>query len=250
MTTPYAGRHAELYDLFYADKSYESEASWISSMLMSASAILDLACGTGGHALALAAHGHRVTGVDISESMLRRMRRKAAERGLPIPVSVGDMRRLPLADATFDAVICLFDSIGYVRTDEGVRAALSAVRRVLKPGGLFVVEFWHKPTMIAGFDPVRVRSWPVDGGRVFRISETELIETRDLAKVAYSIFELRDDYTYSSFTETHVNRYFTVAEMHRFVVDAGFVAPVWRAGFSDESVTDSTWHVVGLVKAP
>lgn len=249
MSTPYAGRHAQLYDVFYADKPYGAQAKWISSLLPLNAAVLDVACGTGGHALALTSRGHRVTGVDFSEGMLKEARRKAHEQGLSIAFSVGDMRNLPVADASFDAVVCLFDSIGYARTDEGVGATLSGIRRALKSGGLFVMEFWHKATMLAAFEPMRVRWWPTEAGRLLRISETQLIENRDLAEVVYSIFELRNDGTYTALQETHINRYFAVAEMERLVREAGFESPEWHEGFSDDPVTDDTWHVVGVVRA-
>ena len=65
----YAGRHAELYDLFYADKPYAEEAAFVHRCLKKFGAsstreVLELACGTGRHAFELEKHGYRITAID------------------------------------------------------------------------------------------------------------------------------------------------------------------------------------------
>jgi ubiquinone/menaquinone biosynthesis C-methylase UbiE len=249
MSAPYAGRHAELYDLFYADKPYADQAEWISSMLLPGSSVLDVACGTGGHSLALSRHGHRVVGVDLSESMVVQARLKADGTASSACFSVGDMRALPIRTAFFDAAVCLFDSIGYVLTDDGVRAALTEFRRVLKPGGLLVMEFWNEPVMVTRFSPVRVRRWTTESGSILRISETEILPESHLARVSYSVLELLDDGTFSEFSETQMNRFFSTNDMGRLLAEARFDPFAWLGGFSEYPVTEDTWHVVSLARA-
>jgi len=89
--------------------------------------VLDAACGTGDLAVAdLKAGAGRVTGLDFSERMLERARRKA-----PLDWVQGDMLALPFADATFDAA-----TVGFgVRNVEDLELGLRELRRVLRPGG-------------------------------------------------------------------------------------------------------------------
>jgi demethylmenaquinone methyltransferase / 2-methoxy-6-polyprenyl-1,4-benzoquinol methylase len=93
--------------------------------------VLDAACGTGDLAIAdaKAGAGH-VTGLDFSEQMLARARRKA-----PLEWVQGDMLALPFGDATFDAA-----TVGFgVRNVADLELALRELRRVLRPGGRLAI---------------------------------------------------------------------------------------------------------------
>jgi demethylmenaquinone methyltransferase/2-methoxy-6-polyprenyl-1,4-benzoquinol methylase len=94
--------------------------------------VLDAACGTGDLALADARAGAgRVTGLDFSEAMLARARRKAPD----LEWVRGDMLALPFADATFDAA-----TVGFgVRNVADLELALRELRRVLQPGGRLAI---------------------------------------------------------------------------------------------------------------
>jgi len=93
--------------------------------------VLDAACGTGDLAVAdLKAGAGKVTGLDFSEKMLDRARRKA-----PLEWVHGDMLALPFADATFDAA-----TVGFgVRNVTDLELGLRELRRVLKPGGRLAI---------------------------------------------------------------------------------------------------------------
>jgi demethylmenaquinone methyltransferase / 2-methoxy-6-polyprenyl-1,4-benzoquinol methylase len=93
--------------------------------------VLDACCGTGDLALAARAGGGEVTGLDFSEEMLKRARRKSDE----VEWIRGDLLRLPFANETFDAA-----TVGFgVRNVEDLDRALRELRRVLKPGGRLAI---------------------------------------------------------------------------------------------------------------
>ncbi len=252
--TSYEGRHAELYDLFYAEKDYDGEARFVHECLArfangSTRHVLELACGTGRHALALERLGHEIVGIDHSESMLRVARERAAAAGSSARFELGDLRALDPPGAPFDAAVCLFDSIGYVATNEALERTFRGIRAAVRPGGLLVFEFWHAGAMLRGYDPVRVRRWPRPDGEIVRVSETRLDCERQLAHVTYSVFEHRHDGRFESFTETQTNRYFLVQEMARWLETTGFAPLAWHDGFSGEGgVTEETWHVVAVAR--
>jgi demethylmenaquinone methyltransferase / 2-methoxy-6-polyprenyl-1,4-benzoquinol methylase len=89
--------------------------------------VLDACCGTGDLAIACARVGGHVTGLDFSERMLERARRKAPE----LEWVSGDLQALQFGDASFDAA-----TVGFgVRNVEDLDSALRELRRVLHPGG-------------------------------------------------------------------------------------------------------------------
>src|SRR5207244_5704745 len=114
-------------------------------------------CGTGNHALPLAQRGYEVLGVDRSEGMLARFREKAAQ--LPDGTATcvpGDVRSVELG-RTFDAVVMLFAVLGYQLGNADVLAALRTARRHLRPGGLFVTDFWYGPAVLSERPAERIK---------------------------------------------------------------------------------------------
>ena len=109
---------------------------------------MDVACGSGRHAREFAALGWEVTGVDYSPDLLARA------RAAGIAVHEQDMRTLDVPGAPFDAITCLFDSIGYPQDNAGIVATFAGMARHVAPDGRVAVEFLHAPAMLASADPV------------------------------------------------------------------------------------------------
>jgi SAM-dependent methyltransferase len=250
----YLDRHAELYDLFYRDKPYRDEAAFVAARLEERGVarggrLLELACGTGRHALELAAAGYRVTATDISPDMLAVARRRPHPGGAELQFVEADMRSAALGEAAFDGAVCFFDSIGYVQTNDAIVETFRNTRRLLRPGGVMIFEFWHAAAMLRGFDPTRVRRWQLDGSEIVRISETTLDVPRQVAHVAFEIIERDAAGAVRSFREVQTNRYFLVQEMAALVAMGGLTPLAWCAGFSTtEPITADTWHILGIVQ--
>jgi len=248
----YEGEYARLYDLFYADKPYEDEVAFVDRLLRAnavgpSANLLDVACGTGQHAVRFGARGWDVVGVDQSADMLGRARERP-DVGTATFVE-GDMTQLDLPFKSFDAAVCLFDSIGYGLTNDAIVGTLSGVRRHLRRGGLFLAEFWHAPPMLREFEPVRIRRWETSEGSVVRVSQTSLDVVAQLARVEYSVFQLRPDGSFGVWNEVHRNRFFLIQEMDLLLRMSGLEPEQWLAGFgSDAPIDRSTWHVLVLAR--
>lgn len=103
--------------------------------------VLDSACGTGQHALALARRGYEAAGADLSEGMVARARALAAEAGLQVPFAVAGFGHLAEALAgPFDAVLCLGNSLPHLLTASEVHGALADFAAVLRPGGVLIIQ--------------------------------------------------------------------------------------------------------------
>src|SRR5215210_219183 len=136
-------RSAELYDAIYSFKDYRAEVEKLHALIQErvpeAATLLDVACGTGKH-LELLAANYEVEGLDLDASLLR----IARERLPDVPLHEADMTDFDLG-RRFDAVVCLFSSIGYVKTRKRLESTAATLASHLAPGGVLVVEPWLLP---------------------------------------------------------------------------------------------------------
>ena len=137
-------RSARLYDAIYASlRDYRRQAAELDRLIQErrpgARTLLDVACGTGAHLEHLSGR-YEVEGLDLDPEMLA----VARERLPQARFHEADMADFDLG-RRFDAVVCMFSSIGYVRTEARLRAAVAAMARHLEPGGVLIVEPWLAP---------------------------------------------------------------------------------------------------------
>jgi tellurite methyltransferase len=107
--------------------------------------ILDVGCGVGRHCIFLGAQGFRMAGIDISPTGVARASAACSARGIRFEGRVGDMVGLPWSDSSFDAALSIATIHHHLRAD--VQKALDEVWRVLKPGGMFLVDFPNTNTL-------------------------------------------------------------------------------------------------------
>ena len=134
----------QFYDAIYSWKDYPAEVDRLMRLIRERAAdarsLLDVACGTGKHLELLRAH-FDVAGVDLDPEMIALARERL---GPEIPLHVGDMAAFDLG-RTFDVVTCLFSSIAYVRTLDGLHRAIANLSGHAGSEGLVVVEPWFFP---------------------------------------------------------------------------------------------------------
>ena len=118
-----------------------------------AKSVVDVACGTGHHAIAFARAGLRVTAADSSEAMIRRAKANATAAGVSV-----DARTLgfgQLADKLaggYDAITCLGNSIPHLLTASELSRAFADMAKVLRPGGLLVLQLRNFDRVLAQRD--------------------------------------------------------------------------------------------------
>ncbi|MBI1756758.1 MAG: class I SAM-dependent methyltransferase [Fimbriimonas ginsengisoli] len=131
------------YDAMYSFKDYVGEAERLEDLIQArcpkAASLLDVACGTGMH-LAVLKRKFRCAGMDLDPQMID----IASRRNPEVEFRVGDMRDFDFG-RRFDVITCLFSSIGYAQTVDGLNSAVACQARHLTPGGLLMVEPWIEP---------------------------------------------------------------------------------------------------------
>jgi SAM-dependent methyltransferase len=246
--------YAELYDLFYQDKEYRSEVDFVQKILdqyrkIEGKNILDLGCGTGGHALPLANLGYRVTGVDRSRHMIEQAQTKADERNLSAEFLLDDIRSVDLR-RRFDAVISMFAVMGYQTSNADFFSAIQVARRHLQPDGLFIFDAWFGPAVLKQRPETRIREFSLDDKRIIRIAVPELNVLENTVLVNYTIFHLTGDRITKETREAHLMRFLFAPEVAFFARQSGFeVQKLCVVGDADRAPSDSDWNAVWVLRA-
>jgi ubiquinone/menaquinone biosynthesis C-methylase UbiE len=116
------------------------EISQLRGYLKKGVRILDLACGYGRLTIPLAKCGYNVQGIDISADLISFARRSAKNEGLKIRFKLGDMRKLPYDENSFDNIICMWSAFIEIIREKDQITALRQMLRVLDESGMALLE--------------------------------------------------------------------------------------------------------------
>ena len=187
--------------------------------------ILDVACGIGTQALALAARGFRVTARDVSEGAIARLRREADTRGLAVDAAVADMRAVAsTVTAPFDVVLAFDNSIPHLLSDADIELAFRQFRAVLRPGGALLCSVRDYDNVERGAATTFSYGERRRGGAVFRPRQEWTWEGTTHYRIAFIIE--RDDGGGPAAPLRAVTRYYAVSipRLLELMAHAGFVS--------------------------
>jgi ubiquinone/menaquinone biosynthesis C-methylase UbiE len=218
---------ASVYDMLMDDVDYEAWAAACLSRMENCAVrprrVCDCACGTGGVGLALARRGLKVTGVDISDAMLRVAADKARAAGVEMRLVRQDMCALRLPRPV-DAVVCACDGVNYLLSEERVLAFFERARSALVPGGVLTFDISSREKLRR---MARERVYFED-----REALTYLWINRmagEILTMELSFFVKGPDGRYDRFDEVQRQRAYAADEILRLMQ---------RAGFSDIHIED------------
>jgi SAM-dependent methyltransferase len=224
---------AETYDLYYLDwdKEINAQAETIRRLLPDVAGngrrVLDCSCGIGTQALGLAVVD-RVVATDFSLASVQRAMREGRDRQLDLGFAVADMRRLPFASGSFDAVVCFDNALPHLTTHADLSAGLAEMARVVCEDGTLLISVRDYDTARAQ----RPRSTPpsvreVDGGRFITFQIWHWSEDGE----RYEFEHIQMEHIYPNDWQVHrrLTTYWalTRAQITQALRDAGCAAAEW-----------------------
>jgi SAM-dependent methyltransferase len=232
------------YNLLYRDKDYGAEVDYVESLVHKVRSevkrcrVLDVGCGTGRHAAALAARGHSVVGVDASEEMIRLARQSASDSTVFV---VADARTLNL-DEHFPVAVSLFHVASYQTSTQDLLAFFHSIGEHLERNGILVFDAWYGPAVLYLRPEVRVREIEDEELRILRIARPTLKPEENCVLIDYDLLvERKSDGSLHRFNETHRMRYLFLPEIRDLLDRTGFELLLSEEWMTSQPLGLSTW---------
>ena len=250
-------RYAGYYDLLYRDKDYAGEAAFVRRRIRKhapgARSLLELGCGTARHAREFVRHGWRVLAVDRSKAMVRLAEAERAR----LPARLRKNLQLGIGDASrfrsrqpFDAAVSLFHVVNYQLADAALRGMFRSARRALRPGGIFLFDFWYGPGVRADPPALRIKRVESKTTRILRLAEPVHDSKRHRVDVNYTLIATdRRTGRSERIEETHAVRYLFLPEIRRLGSAAGLKLVESGAWLSGRPLSGRSWLGYAVLRA-
>lgn len=243
--------YAQYYDLLYRDKNYPEEAAYVDKLIQThapkAKTLLELGCGTGLHAIALAELGYRIDGIDISQDMLN----QAAIRFMNLPKKLVEKIALQQGDVrtfrnqqTYDAVVALFHILSYQTTNADLRAMIETAAIHAKDAGLFIFDVWYGPAVLTERPELRVRELENSDIKIIRIARPVHYPNQNRVDVNYQILIFDKKTTkMEELLETHPMRYLFRPELEILLAERGYALLKTEEWLTGKATGVDSWGV-------
>lgn len=242
--------YSQYYDLLYKDKPYKEESEYVFNTLTAKNvspikSVLELGCGSGNHAYWLTQKGWGITGIEKSEEMVVLAKTKGINNFMPIH---GDITYFDL-DKQYDAAISLFHVISYLNFNDELNNCFSAVNRHLNAGGLFLFDVWFTPGVYSQKPETRIKRMENDKVQIIRLAKSDVHYDTNVVDVHYEVIaHNKENNVWSSFTETHCMRHFSIPEINLLASHHGFDVVQIEEFITRNKPSDKTWAVCFILK--
>ena len=239
---------AAVYDTFMDNIPYEEWCEYLTGFLkeqgVTEGLLLDLGCGTGSLTELLADAGYDMIGVDNSEEMLELALEKKEQSGKDILYLCQDMREFELY-GTVAAVVSICDCMNYILEEEELLQVFHLVNNYLYPGGIFIFDFntAYKYREVIGNTTIAENREDCSF-----IWENYYDPEEEINEYDLTIFVQEEGDTFHRFTETHLQRGYTVEQMRTLVEQAGLKILEIMDSDTGEAVTETSERVYIVAK--
>lgn len=239
--------YSKYYDLIYQNKDYEKEVDFLEEIFGESKPkkILEVGCGTGNYTKILFERGYKITGVDLSEDMLKIAREKCACKFIE-----GDIRDISLNEK-FDASIAMFAVMGYITKNSEITKALNNIHQCLKPNGIFIFDVWNGLAVMRILPEQRIKEVENNKVRIIRIAIPTLNSFEHICEVNYKLLVLnKKNNLTNEINEEHIVRFYFPQEIKHYLEDTGFeVLKICPFLDLNGKVDENIWNITVIARA-
>lgn len=239
--------YSDYYDLLYLDKNYKEEVDFVFTHCAKKNGIkiLELGCGSGGHAEFFVENGNIVYGIDLSTRMIEKALQKRIDKFYPSQGNIVDFE----LNEIFDVAASMFHVISYLNRNIDLLNCFNNVNNHLKLGGLFIFDYWYGPAVLSQKPETRIKNFESEDVKITRMAKSELITEKNVVNVNFNIQVMSKLLNEKhEFNELHSMRYFSIPEIEFFATQAGFELIKTEELISKNDPGENTWAVCSILK--
>lgn len=218
------GQFAKFYDIFMRDIPYGEWAEYVTDRLSfygcspqnKRNNMLELGCGTGNLSRYFCMEGYEVTGLDLSDKMIKEAQKKIIPSFYPVTY---DMRVPFGTPGSYDCVVSLCDSMNYLLCKSDLALTFKAVYSELTKGGIFIFDLKHREFFLSLGDD----SFSDTGDGVTYIWKNHFDEKRNMNFYDITFYRRIVGHLYRSFKENHIQRAYEDDFIRKLAAKSGFV---------------------------
>lgn len=227
------GEFARVYDTLMDDVDYDTWAGYYLELIAPCAPrrICECACGTGSLSVRFARAGIQVTGVDISEDMLRVAQEKARGFGVKAAFIHQDMCRLCLP-RRMDAILATCDGVNYLTKEGQARAFFQSAYAALRPGGMLAFDISTAEKLSGTLGNA---FYGEDREEITYLWQNTWDKQKRCVRMDIAFFLREEDGRYRRFDETHVQRAYQVRELTSLMEEQGFSSIEIFSGLTKEA---------------
>jgi len=242
--------YSKYYNLLYKDKNYKEEFDYINGIINKYSnrdskTVLDIGCGTGKHLKFFKDIGYDITGVDLSENMIKEAKNYLSQDDGLLCSKASEFK----IDKKFDIVISLFHVMSYQVLNTELRSLFKNVKEHLADGGLFIFDFWYGPAVLTDPPLVKIKHLEDNEMKIIRITEPVMHPNTNVIDVNFEVLitDKRTD-RLEIINETHKMRYFFFPEIEMFTEFAGLQIVNSYKWMTYENLSFDSWYGLVIVR--
>jgi SAM-dependent methyltransferase len=241
---------AQYYNLLYKDKEYQKEVNYIIELInvhskIKVETILDLGCGTGNHDELFANNGFKVTGIDISETMIA-IAKKKEKANLNFLVNNANSFDL---NVKYDIILSLFDAMCYQTSNTDLKNTFTNISSHLNKDGLLIFDFWYGPAVLSDKPVKRIKEFEDDEIRIIRTAKPKMLPNDNIGEVNYElIIENKKTKKQKKINELHRVRYFFKKELE-LLLELNDLKLIHEEEFiTKKKLGSNTWKACWVIK--